>query len=181
MEIHKKTDVVNIMVFIAAIIVSVIAVNFMLRQNKDFGYLNLSVYKLKIADGVNVSTIFLIFLRRVKQFVLIYALMKLLKNEVILYVIIAFLGVMYGMLSSIQVYYDGFLGALLLIFYLFPHYILYVFLLIKASKFISYGSGEHKYIKFFLFAGIILCLGVCMEIVVSRFFLMNFYQYMGRG
>lgn len=181
MEMRKKTDAINIMIFIAAIIVSVFAVNFMLRQNKDFAYLNLSVYNLSFLNDYNVSTAIFIFLKRLKQFILIYALMRLLKNEIVLYVIIAFLGLMYGALSSIQVYYDGFFGALLLIFYLLPHYILYIFLLIKTSKFISYGSGERKYIKFFLFAGIILCIGVCMEIVVSRFFLIHFYQYMGRG
>lgn len=180
LDTRKKTDMKNVMIFVGAIIIATFAVNFMLRQNKDFGYLNLSVYDYVGKNVLSVPVAVFIFFRRLKQFVIIYAVMKLLKNETLLYAIIAFLGAMYGVLSCVQVYYDGLNGVILLLLYVMPHYILYIFLIIKTSEFIRYGSGEHRYARFFTFALVILIVGVGLESIISRFFLTNFYQYMGR-
>lgn len=180
LDTRKKTDMINVMIFVGAIIIATFVVNFMLRQNKDFGYLNLSVYNYVGENVLSVPVVAFIFFRRLKQFVIIYAVMKLLKNDIILYAIIAFLGAMYGVLSCVQVYYDGLNGVILLLLYVMPHYILYIFLIIKTSAFIRYGSGEHRYARFFTFALVILIVGVGLESIISRFFLTNFYQYMGR-
>lgn len=178
MNIKKQTAQLNGIIFIVAIAAAVVGTNICIRRNIDMGCISLSVYNLPSHDNTGIQVMLYVLITRFKQFIIMVALMKLFKAETVLKVMIALLGVMYGCLSCVQTYYDGFMGVLLLLIYILPHYIFYTYLMVRTSAFISGKTKEHRYAMFFIFAFVIILAGVFMECIISRFFLNKFYQYM---
>lgn len=162
---------------IVSVIFSCITINLFMRRQVDFGYLNLSVYDISFRAKTETTVLIYIFLKRLEQYIVIFALMRLLKTDVVYHGVIILLGMMFGVLCSVQTYYDGVKGVALLLLYLLPHYIIYLYLLYVAKRFLSFPD-KRKYLRFFLFAAFILLLGVLSEGIISRFFLNKFYQYM---
>lgn len=171
---HTYRDYALVLV---AIIFSCIVINLFMRRHVDFGYLNLSVYDISLRAKTEATVLVYIFLKRLEQYIVIFAMMRLLKTELIYQGIIIVLGMMFGVLCSVQTYYDGVMGVVLLLLYLLPHYVIYLFLLYVTKRFLSFPD-KRKYLRFVAFAAFILLLGVLSEGIISRFFLSKFYQYM---
>lgn len=179
MDNRKRYDG-NLIFVMCAILFSSLIINLFLRRNADFGYLNLSVYDTAKTAQTNLSVLLYVFIKRAEQFVIAFALMKLLRPDVVYRFILVLLGMMFGTMSTIQTYYDGFSGVILLLLYLLPHYVVYLLLLNRTSVFLTYGKGDGKKLRFFAFALALLLLGTILEGILSRFFLYKFYQYMVR-
>ncbi len=178
MDNRKRYDTGNLIFVMCAILFSSLIINLFLRRNMDFGYLNLSVYDAAETAQTNMSVLLYVFIKRAEQFVIAFALMKLFRADVVYRCILVLLGMMFGTMSTIQTYYDGFSGVILLLLYLIPHYVVYLLLLNRTSVFLTYGKGDGKKMRFFAFALALLLLGTISEGIFSRLFLNRFYQYM---
>lgn len=180
MDSRKRYDMGNLLFVMCAILFSSLIINLFLRRHVDFGYLNLSVYDVMEITQTNASVFLYVFIKRAEQFVIAFALMRLLKPDMVYRFILVMLGMMFGTMSTVQTYYDGFSGVILLFLYLMPHYVIYLILLNRTSFFLTYGRGEGKKLRFFAFAVALFVLGVISEGILSRFFLNKYYQYMVR-
>lgn len=162
---------------LVSVIFSCVVINLFMRRHIDFGYLSLSVYDISLRTKTETTVLVYIFLKRLEQYVVIFALMRLLKTDIVYHGVIILLSMMFGVLCSVQTYYDGVVGVVLLLLYLLPHYIIYLFLLYASKRFLSFPD-RRKYLRFLTFAVFVLLLGVLAEGIVSKFFLDKFYQYM---
>ncbi|MDE6023855.1 MAG: stage II sporulation protein M [Lachnospiraceae bacterium] len=178
---------------LTSLILSVFLINIFIRRGFDFEYLKLSIYDIEQSLNLNiVSLIFYVFLKRGKQFIVIWLLMKVIKPDLVYNIILIVLCGMYGVMSTVQSYYIGFQGIITFIIYMLPHYIIYIFMIkllhdyyagYRQSKNVMSDAGamdeimseKAKVTALFI---ILFAMGVISEGFFSRFFLLQYYQYM---
>ncbi|MCM1273017.1 MAG: hypothetical protein NC225_12065 [Clostridium sp.] len=180
-------------ILLTSLVLSVFLINIFIRRGLDFEYLKLSIYDIEQSLNLNiVSLIFYVFVKRGKQFIIIWLLMKAIKPDLVYNIFLIVLCGMYGVMSTVQSYYIGFQGIITFIIYMLPHYIIYIFMVkllydyysgYRQSKNASLNGGamdeimneKAKVIALFI---ILFVMGVISEGFFSRFFLLQYYQYM---
>ncbi len=180
-------------ILLTSLVLSVFLINIFIRRGLDFEYLKLSIYDIEQSLNLNiVSLIFYVFIKRGKQFIVIWLLMKTIKPDLVYNIILIVLCGMYGVMSTVQSYYIGFQGIITFIIYMLPHYIIYIFMIkllhdyysgYRQSKNLSSDGGamdeimneKTKVTALFI---ILFVMGVVSEGFFSRFFLLQYYQYM---
>lgn len=183
-------------ILVTTLFLSVFLVDLLIRRDYDFEYLSLSVYDIEQFLGVNaLSLIIYIVIKRGKQFILMFLLMKVFNAEIIYNTFLIVLCGLYAVIASVQCYYNGGEGLLTLLVFLFPHYIIYIFTvrlicvycgrykitLFKKNETDNYDYGSKFYnekSKIITIFVILFVLGVVSEGIFSRFFLLQYYQYM---
>lgn len=178
MDVKRRYEYENLIFFTLSVVFFSFIINLFIRKNIDFGYLNLSVYDMDICQEINLSSVIYVLMKRLEQFIVVFALMRTFGADMVYKCILICFGMVFGTLVTVQIYYDGIAGIILLLLYLIPHYIIYIYLLKIMRSFFMPERINQKKIVFLLCTGLILLLGVVAESILSRFFLYKFYQYM---
>ena len=160
-------------------VVVCIMFNLFIRNEIDYSYMILDIYDVKnmiIQDkGVVITTI---IMNRLKQLVLLFILMKAFGGKQIYNMIMILLGGVFGFVISAQIYYLGLPGILIILAYIFPHYIFYILAMVYENATGLFEIVAKENIKKFFIFTMVFAVGVIFECVFMTFFLKNFYQYM---
>lgn len=167
-------------ILLVTIFLSSFLINLFIRRGLDFEYLTLSAYDMRdvLSSRMAPSIIYIVF-KRAKQLAIIWMLMKVLKTEYVYNTLLVIMSGMFGIMATVQSYYLGMNGMMILLIFLLPHYIVYI-LIIKLLYDYYGGSGYEKTKILILFA-ILFSIGVMCEGFFSRFFLFKYYQYIVLG
>lgn len=153
--------------------------NLFIRNEIDFGYLVLDINDMaNLILQERKQVIEYILLKRLKQLILWVILIKAFGSEKIFYGLIVIFGGILGLLISAQVYYLGVLGLVILLLYIFPHYVIYFGGIYYGYKLRLFDVGTSDNMKKLLTTCLIFVFGVILECSFMTIFLKNFYQYM---
>ena len=173
-----KLNTTYIMTLASVIFVSLIF-NLFIRNEMDFSYLMLDLSDIGNLSLQNKNEIFqYIFSKRLKQFLLLVILIKAFGSDKIFDIMTIVFGGILGLMISVQVYYLGLLGLIILILYLLPHYILYFLGIYYGYREKIFNVGSDNNLKKFIIFSLFYVIGVILECNFMNFFLKNFYQYM---
>lgn len=175
MESLKNNKRIVLLIF--SVFFSSFIINLFIRNGFSFEYLFLSMDSIyAIMEEGYLISMFFILLKRLKHFLIIYILMKVIKPEYVYNGLITILSIMLGIMLTVQTYYEGISGVFLFLLYIVPHYIVYLILL--RSMYEGSGTLSASKLKFTVTLLLLLAMGVLCEGFFSRFFLQEFYQYM---
>lgn len=167
-----------ILVLLSVFFVSLIF-NLFIRNEADFNYLVLDINDISnIVIQNKIEVIQYILIHRIKQLILLIILIKAFGIEKIYNIMLVVCGGVIGLMVSIQVYYLGIEGLIILLIYIFPHYILYVMSLCFGIKVKLFHIGMEDNLKKFVTFCSIFLFGIAVECSFLTIFLKNFYQYM---
>lgn len=125
------------------------------------------------------KTIIYVFIQRLKQFVILYLMFKVLRPHIMMRGIVFGLSFLLGIMCSCQFYQMGILGVVWLILCLFPHYILYLWGIGAMYRLrLTKETENNRYVYGILIIAFMVT-GVLSEGIISKFFLKKFLQYMG--
>ena len=177
-----KTDYGSVTVPVIAILLASFLINILIRLGYDFEYMDLTIYNLDTLDEVSyANTVLYVLLKRLKQCILIIVFMKLFNADLVYNLLVISLGFVFGILSTAQTYYNGFIGVVELVICIFPHYIIYLMLIYMLRKHFNSYVGEGFQGGKIMFSWVLLMAGVICEGFFLRFFLKYFYQYIVTG
>lgn len=186
-------------ILITILLLSIFLVNCFLKTGFDLEYLKLDYEDIAGVLEIKFSSLFIYtIIKRLKQIILIWFAMRTLNSKFIFKTVIGFMCGFYGVMSTVQSYYLDVQGLFILIAFILPHYIIYIVLLYFMSEYcyedkscsrseegtknagMAYIKNEDKYKIFAIFI-VLGCFGIISEIFFSRFFLLQYYQYMVLG
>ncbi len=160
-------------------VVVCIMFNLFIRNEIDYSYVILDIYDVKnMVLQENSTIVTTVIINRIKQIVLLLILMKAFGGKQIYNVIMILLGGVLGFVISAQIYYLGLAGVLIILAYIFPHYILYILAMIYVNSVNLFETTNKENVKKNVAFVMIFLLGVVFECFSMTFFLKNFYQYM---
>lgn len=163
---------------LSALFVSLIF-NLFTRNELSFDYLVIDVNDISNLMLQNKKDIIqYILIHRIKQFLLVLILIKAFGAQNIFNIFTVICGGVLGLMISVQTYYLGFKGLIILMSYIMPHYILYYTAICYAMKKRLLHSGSDENIKNLISFCIIFAFGVILECSFMTFFLKIFHQYM---
>ena len=168
----------TIVYFLIIILAGCVLANVMIRCGQD-----VSMFYLPFSDYAGVEalparqTFFYVLLQRAKQLLIVYLFYKVFPGPVVFRTIMTCLLFFFGFVVSCQMYYLGMQGIIWLMLCLFPHYLIYMWLLYHLYRYQdTVGTNRQSLLYFGLTAAYFL-IGVMAESIVSRIFLKNFLQY----
>lgn len=167
--------------YLCMVLVGCILANILLRCDQD-----LQSFVLSFTDSTQITessvqqTVFRVLMQRIKQIVMIYLLYKVFSARTVYSFIMSAMLILLGFLISCQIFYFGIPGVCLFLLCLFPHYLIYGWILYYMATKIQkgYEGGKHKQMVIFVL-GVAFLAGILSESVLSKIFLKNFLQYMG--
>lgn len=175
---ESKVNKSYIMAFLSVVFVSIIF-NLCIRKNINFEYLSIGIDDMyAIIHRSNRDVISYVIFKRLKQLLIILILIKAFGCGTIYNTLLVSLSGILGLLLSVQVYYLGIQGVIVLLLYLLPHYIFYCvsFYYCKRTKLFESKTDEN--IKNLICIIIIYVAGMVVEGVFMTNFLKFFYQHM---
>lgn len=167
-----------IIVFVSVLFVSLIF-NLCIRNEIDFSYLNIDISDVSglTLQGSKISIKYVVY-KRIKQFVLVFVLIKGFGVDKIFNLLTVVGGGLIGLMVSVQVYYQGLTGLIILFGCTLPHYVLYYFGMYYSYKNKMFKSGYQDNLKKIIMVCLIFVTGLMLELFFMTIFLKNFYQYM---
>ena len=169
-------DVDRSALLVVMVVFASIIINLFIKGGYDFEYLILSTENMLLEDTY-ISSLIYVLITRIKQLFIIILCIKVFGSNMIknsISIIICFL---FGMLSTVQSYYFGFVGIIEIIIYMFPHYLIYYILIGEMCKIGKSHAGNKIPIGKKCLIFILFLVGIVFEGIFSRFFLEKFYQY----
>ncbi len=174
----------RIIVFLFSIAAASFIANYLIVSGCSLRYLgiDMSAVNSTLSDE-NLSVFMVTVFQRIKQLVIIILLFKFIKTDLVLAVLIGLSGVIIGLLVSVETYYQGITGVIYTILCFFPHFVFYCINIKLLSEYYgdshkrSFFSGNGAKLKFVIINLLVFLLGVGSELIINRFFLKNFYQY----
>ena len=163
---------------ISSVIFVSIMFNLFIRNEYDFSFLLIEprdITNLALLDKH--KTVQYIIVNRLKQLIAVMVLIKAFGTNRMCNIFVVVLGGLLGLFISCQVYYIGLLGLVILLIYLMPHGIIYLWGICYSYKSKLFYIKEESGKKLLIFVMIFL-IGVVVECIFMTFFLKNFYQYM---
>ncbi len=166
------------MAFMSVIFVSLIF-NLFIRNEADFSYLIIDVNDVgnTILQN-NKNVVGYILLKRIKQLALLLIILKAFGYQIVFDFMVIVGGCAIGLMVSSQVYYLGLAGLIILLVYVFPHYIVYFYGLYFGYKNKIFSVGKTDNFKIFVIFSLVFIVGMILESIFMTIFLKNFYQYM---
>ncbi len=178
MQYMRKIQINSVVMMLISILFSCLLINIFLRCGLEFDYLAIGILDV---EGINeagfLSVVLAVVLKRLKQFLIIFLLMKVVNSDFIYSIIIVILSMVFGVMLTIQTFYIGFNGVIILLLSLFPHYVLYILIIKLLHQYSLNTSSEKGKINFILSFLMFFTAGVICENYFSTFFLQKFYQY----
>ncbi len=169
----------RVMCSVIALFISSFIVNMFLRYGFCFSYLSMSVYDIGFnIEKDSLQALVYLVIHRLEQLFVVVLCMKLLNADYVYNAIICLLSAMFGVMVTVQTYYEGITGVFLLILYVVPHYIAYIIFLWLLRDSNDRRNLEQKNAKRIIALTILFVIGIVSECFFSRFFLKQFYQYM---
>ncbi len=173
-----KVNKSYVLVCLSVVFVSLIF-NLSIKKNVDFSYLSIGMedmYSIILRSNKDVLTY--IFIKRIKQLLILLILIKAFGSITIYNTVLVSLSGVLGLLLSVQVYYLGFQGVVVLLLYVLPHYILYFLSIYYCHKIKLFDSKTEDSIKNLVGIVLIYVSGMIVEGVFMTNFLKFFYQHM---
>ncbi|MBE5953018.1 MAG: hypothetical protein E7257_02520 [Lachnospiraceae bacterium] len=163
---------------LSAVIVCIMF-NLFIKNEIDYSYMILDIYDVNnmVSQGKNII-ITTIVINRLKQMVLLIILMKAFGGKNIYNIVMMLLGGVLGFVLSAQIYYLGLSGVLIILAYIFPHYVFYILAMVYENNSGLFELGNKDNIKKISTFVMIFTVGVIFECLFMTFFLKNFHQYM---
>lgn len=174
---YKKIKCDRGTLIILAVIASSIVINVFFKMGFDFDYLTLSFDSVaEKSQGLNLSLLMYVLFVRLKQFLFIILLMKVLNIDIIYNTICILFGLGLGIIITVQTFYCGIYGIGELIIYMFPHFLIYIYLI--NMLYLLFKNFNRDYLNFgkIVFFLMLFCFGVSCEGIFSRFFLGKFFN-----
>ena len=163
----KVQNYSELLISVAAIFFSSLIINIIIKKGYSFDYLIFSIEDIKrVLSLPIVSSFFILLFKRIKQVLLIIIIMKFTKPDLSYHVIIILLGVLYGMMMSVQANYGGIYYAGIFIVSILPHYIIYflcIDLIYKVYKGRVFNKNKVRFIS------VIVMLTVCGVFLEENF------------
>ncbi len=173
-----KLNSIYIWSLISAVVVCIMF-NLFIKNEIDYSYMILDIYDVKNMviqeKGVVVSTI---IMNRIKQLFILLLLMKAFGGKQIYNMVMIILGGVFGFVMSVQIYYLGLPGVLIILAYIFPHYLFYILAMVYENTTGLFEMVSKDNIKKIFIFIMIFSIGMFFECLFMTFFLKNFYQYM---
>lgn len=165
-------------VYVVTVVFASILVNILLKLNIDMNYLSIDIYEIISVHKSNMFDVFLyLFIERGKQLIVIYLLSKVINPNILQNIIIVLLMFCLGVFLTIQTFYYGFAGILILLASIFPQYFVYIFLVkYLCQRFNGEKYNKNKYV-YYVNVTLLLLLGVVLEEIFLIFFLGDIQQY----
>ena len=164
---YNKLFISMIYVFFSSLII-----NILLKKGISFDCLVFTVEDIKNAMKLPVLSSFIVLsLKRIKQMAIIIVLMKLFKPEYVHNVLMALMGIIYGIIMSVQAYTGGIAYVGAFIVSIFPQYIIYFLCIESIYNFYIGRSFNKNKIKFVLSIFMLTMFGAFFEENFLRFFL----------
>jgi len=167
-----------VLVFLSVIFVSLI-INICIRKDFDFSYLVISqedMYSIIIREKREVFAY--VLMKRLKQLFVVLILMKAFGVLRLYNIIVTILSGAAGLLLSVQIYYLGIEGVIILIFYILPHYIFYCVAIYYCQRVKLFSCNNGEDIKNLIGIVLIFVAGMVVEGIFMTNFLKFFYQHM---
>lgn len=176
---YESEKIKNTIVYFLIIVLSgCVLANVMIRCRQD-----VSMFYLPFSDYAGVEalparqTFFYVLLQRAKQLLIVYLLYKVFPGQFVFRTIMTCLLFFFGFVVSCQMYYLGMQGIIWLMLCLFPHYLIYMWLLYHLYRYQDIGGTNRQSLLYFGLTAAYFLIGVMAESIVSRIFLKNFLQY----
>ena len=169
---NKIQNNTSILIAISSVFFTSLTVNILMKTGTVFDYMAFSI--MDIYRGLSVSFLsgfVFILLRRLKQTVIILIFMKLFKPELIYDFLILLLGMFYGFMMSVQTYSGGIREVGVFLISIFPHYILYLFVINFIYRYYSGKIINKNKLKFITILLITIIIGVIFEENFLKIFL----------
>ncbi len=165
--------------FVMTLIFASLIINLFIKNGMDFNYMLLDIGDISYIEKQEVaSSVMYVILKRLKHIVIILLLIKAFKIERVYKGFLVLGGVIFGVMTSIQIYYLGLTGMITFLLYILPHYLVYFYGLNYVYKLKKISGYTEEKIKNMILVSIIFLIGIISECIFSRFFLIKFYQYM---
>ena len=175
----KKSKNKNFLMFFAVIIFFSIIINLFIRSGYDFSYLGIYPADINISHSKSwIPTFVYVLVKRIKQCFIIFLLMKVINSSIIYNGFLMLLSAFVGIMLTVQTYYYGFAGIVLLLIYMLPQYIVYIVILKNLYEFSFIKRSHECWIRYIMFILLLLLIGVLCESFFLKFFLTKYYQYM---
>lgn len=160
-------------------VVVCIMFNLFVKNEIDYSYMILDLYDVRNMVLQEKSVIMTtVVINRVKQMLLLIILIKAFGGKQMYNVIMILLGGVLGFVISAQIFYLGLEGVLIVLAYIFPHYIFYILAMVYENSVGLFDAVNKENIKKNVTFIMIFLVGVILECFFMTFFLKNFYQYM---
>ncbi len=160
-------------------VVVCIMFNLFVKNEIDYSYMILDLYDVRNMVLQEKSVIMTtVVINRVKQMLLLIILIKAFGGKQMYNVIMILLGGVLGFVISAQIFYLGLEGVLIVLAYIFPHYIFYILAMVYENSVGLFDTVNKENIKKNVTFIMIFLVGVILECFFMTFFLKNFYQYM---
>ena len=168
----KVQNYSELLISVAAIFFSSLIINIIIKKGYSFDYLIFSIEDIKrVLSLPIVSSFFILLFKRIKQVLLIIIIMKFIKPDLSYHVIIILLGVLYGMMMSVQANYGGIYYAGIFIVSILPHYIIYFLCIDLIYKFYKGRVFNKNKVRFISVIVMLTVCGVFLEENFLRIFL----------
>ncbi len=168
-KVHNYSE---LLIAIASIFFSSLIINVIIKRGYSFDYLIFTIEDIKRTLSLPiVSSCLILFLKRIKQVLLIIILMKFIKPDFLYRAIIALLGVLYGTLMSVQANCGGIYYAGIFIISILPHYIIYFMCIDLIYKFYMGRVFNKNKVQFISIIVMLTICGVLLEENFLRIFL----------
>ncbi len=168
-KVHNYSE---LLIAIVAVFFSSLIINIIIKKGYSFDYLIFSIEDIKrVLSLPIVSSFFILLFKRIKQVLLIIIIMKFIKPDLSYHVIIILLGVLYGMMMSVQANYGGIYYAGIFIVSILPHYIIYFLCIDLIYKFYKGRVFNKNKVRFISVIVMLTVCGVFLEENFLRIFL----------
>lgn len=178
MQYVRKIQINSVIMMLISVLFSSLIINIFLRCGFVFDYLSIGIIDLdNIKDTGYITVGLSVILKRIKQFLIVFLFMKVINPDFVYSIIIAVLSMFFGIMLTVQTFYIGFNGIIILLLSLFPHYILYILIIKLLHQYTTSASSERGKFNFMLSICLFFVAGIICENYFSTFFLQKFYQY----
>ncbi len=178
MELKKNIYIV----YIFTVVLASVLINILLKLGTNLDYMSIDIYSIANISKENRVAVFgYLFIKRLKQLIIIFLLTKFINPNVLKYGITIGLIFVLGAYISVQTYCYGFLGILLLLGCIFPQYIIYISII----KYMCDVTSKNMVVKnksvYYINITLLLTIGVVIEEIFLIFFWGQIQQYIVLG
>jgi hypothetical protein len=168
---------IHIFMCIVATIIASIIFNILIKSGYTLESLIIGRENYEILKNADFLELTLVtFFTRIKQVLIVYVLYRLINPDIVYSSMVIVSSFVAGGMICVQTFYEGFLGVLELILFFFPHYIFY-FLLVRII-YIQMKKNRKIVAGRVMLVLILFLSGMLCELIFSKIFLNEFYQYM---
>jgi hypothetical protein len=163
-------------VFLILVTLVSLGSNYLILNGYSLHYVQIDVTKLaeNLSDQTKGWWLYTILLR-VKQFVFLWLLVKLLPYSVIQNLFLVMTAVCAGLLFSVETFYYGVSGILITGLCFLPHYVFYFLSIKMLAEYYNDITKKKSAIPRLLMILLIFCFGVLSELTWNQFFLKKIF------